>query len=236
MARNLANGAECAFCHGDTLVSEGTPVPASYDVCGAYVTEYARLSAELRFAAVHCAECFARYTGWFRSEPVRSMKQRQGSYERRIVSEGPWELYDLSHRRTFNDEPSVQDFPVFVIGVDETGERRRVGLYPSEADPYFEHSSDGERQKYLEYLAGVRETTPIDPPTAAQLTASMFLDEYVGERLACFWPLAEAPKELRPFLRLDRETEFRAVIASRRAFASGVALPDGWFISRPRDY
>lgn len=113
MSRNLCR-TDCYFCQADVLLVE-EPRPATEKDVFCYMDEYEGMLV----ANAECPECKAKYLAWVderpRTSPLYHLHDRWPTGEATHV--------DLSFRSTFDDEPGVEDLPMYEIKVQILRER-----------------------------------------------------------------------------------------------------------------
>jgi hypothetical protein len=103
MSRNLGID-HCRMCPGGhkDIALEEEPRPITADDCGKhFVVEFGGLLV----AKAHCRICHALYLAWVDWPKMRWRKPN----DQRFV--------DLSFRNSFDDEPSLEDLPLFVVKI-----------------------------------------------------------------------------------------------------------------------
>lgn len=118
MSRNLCKTG-CDFCSDTPLLSE-EPREITEQDCGPHMfPEY----AGMKVANAECPSCCAKYLAWVTAPR----------------SWGQWRLgerafFDLSFRSTFNDEPGLDDLPLFDVTTRIV--RERTGQFLPDAHGY----------------------------------------------------------------------------------------------------
>jgi hypothetical protein len=105
MSRNLAR-TDCKNCPGnhDDIILDESPRPITVEDCGAhYFPSYTGLIV----AKAHCRMCHALYLAWV-DWPGKG-------YHWELNNRINQRFTDLSYQHSFNDEPSPEDTPLFVV-------------------------------------------------------------------------------------------------------------------------
>lgn len=193
MSRNLAT-TSCAICPVDTVVLEEAPRPITREDAYGYFDEYEGMLV----ANARCPMCLALYLAWVDESP----RTKRSVYAREPGEKG---YFDLSYRGAFNDEPWIEDLPVFYVAPRADGTFRRVGIIDrdAEAGGYFQARSDDERaaqQRWFERAkrAIAENNPPIDDGDL--VACSVIIDEFLRnlpETVTLIWPGRVAPEALR---------------------------------------
>lgn len=130
MSRNIGSES-CDFCGADPICEED-PRPLTEAEGGPYTDAMRRVL----FMNAICPKCGALYLAWAgrsHSEPVPLGRQ----------------FFDLSFRHSFNDEPAIEDHPIW--RVDQFGDR--VGLIedPERMSYWRSHWTSPRNEKEAEY-------------------------------------------------------------------------------------
>lgn len=105
MSKNLGY-VSCAFCPGEVRVTG--PV-RSFDLeFGAHILdEYQGMEV----ADAECVHCEAPYLAWISD----NRRLRYRGTNSRVEEDGKLIPFDLSHRFSFDDEPSAKDYPKYTV-------------------------------------------------------------------------------------------------------------------------
>jgi len=111
MSRNLGR-TYCVFCDGQVVLNE-KPRPITREEAGAYYDTHQGYGfAGGIFANASCVLCEAKYLAWVSLAGCAGYSSA-GHLGQDTDEEHPFN--DLSHRAAFNDEPSEEDLPDWLV-------------------------------------------------------------------------------------------------------------------------
>jgi hypothetical protein len=120
VSRNLSS-TTCQFCDGEVALDEPARPITKAEAGRYYETREGYGYAGGLFANATCTVCGAQYLAWVDLSACDGYGSRS-YFRKRESDERPF--FDLSHRRSFNDEPGEEDLPDWQI--------RRDALTPAE--------------------------------------------------------------------------------------------------------
>jgi hypothetical protein len=135
VSRNLGR-CRCYFCGTEPTLDE-QPRPITAEDAGYYFAEYEGMLV----ANATCSLCRAKYIAWVDMRTCANTAY-YGGYRLDLYARYGDAFFDLSFRNSFNDEPSVEDLPLFKV------EPRRVGPFIGSAAEHYRRNDPDEWAKH----------------------------------------------------------------------------------------